>query len=116
MFTWDEDNIACLVTCSALISLEQPEITFDEYGSFKIKKLPLWNEIAAARNRKSEADSWARQIDTFYLSAWDATYNSEKDQKSAISELSSVLQNGDKTVTDLAEASYNNYTFHPIAS
>ena len=110
---WSNNNRACKTVWSTLIALDQFSETqvFKTAGDKKIKTLTFFPKDAAGDVVNVRAKSLARQLDKVFRLVRGASYEKTITQNKAITAMSEVLKDGDKTVADLADVSDDAYLF-----
>jgi hypothetical protein len=111
MPVWSGNNRACETTWTTLYIMHQLITNFHDSGELQIKDLTFYNPLNSSNLRMQEAGILADHIDKVFTQARGAVYEDGVDSNAAITSLVSVLIDGEKTVSDLAEIADQSYLF-----
>jgi hypothetical protein len=111
MADWNKNNRACTTTWSTLRVLAQHEEVFSRSGSLAMKQLTFWNPTVTAQMKDLQVQTLARQMDNVFRKIRKAKYESGVDTDRAIGDMTTVMINGDKTVSELASIIDDDYAF-----
>ena len=108
---WSKNNLACKCTWYALLNMKELETAFAASGDVKIDQLAFYNKLASSDARAVAAGALASWLDSVFVKYDKANYESGHTPGSAHLGISQILQNGDKTLADLAETVDAIYAF-----
>ena len=111
MGNWTKDNRACLTTWSTLRTLDQHKEVFSKSGSLAMKQLAFWNSTATPGMRDLQAKALAGQMDSVFRNIRKANYGGGVNTERAIADMTTVMSDGDKTVSELASVIDQDYEF-----
>ena len=110
---WSANNRACTTTWSTLRLLDQisSRRTFDTTGALKMSDLTFFSLLGTKDALQLRADSLSAQLDNVFRQVRGADYESGVDRKKALTGMSGILAQKDKTVADLADVIDDSYLF-----
>ena len=101
---WSNNNAACVNTWSLLSNkvLGQHNLPFNPVGSLTMEELPFFNKVASSGGQVLEAAAIADMMTKLFVNVLGAEYEGGQNYDSAVLAMTAILNDPDKTVTDLA--------------
>lgn len=111
MSTWSNKKPACVMTWVTLAIMDQSKKAFPRSENVKVKNLQFWNPASNPQLRKARARGLAIQMDGLFKELGGAKYEPGVNRQKAVSASLQVLEDGEKTLSDLASVNNAHYRF-----
>lgn len=110
---WSQNNRACKTVWTTLMVLDQinEQETFAATGAIKVGDLTFYPKDGTQDVLAARAKALALQIDKVFRKIRGAVYEEGKDQMQAVTAMTEVLKDKDKTVAEFAGIADDLYRF-----
>ncbi|HEX7903636.1 MAG TPA: hypothetical protein VF487_07140 [Chitinophagaceae bacterium] len=102
---WTTDKRACKALYFSLQRANQIDLLteFSEAGKLKMKDLLFFNAHASEELRRQEAIILSFRLNNEFVKIYKAKFEKDESEASAISQMSELMQKGDKKVEELCD-------------